>query len=207
MSDYFKSDIMESICLSASGFHYFKDRNLAPIPSDVVAPKTIVVFSPLPILVPDVPKFSQPAEKFLFLQDLVDDFLVLEEKFQNYRVIYSINHHNDDRLKSWHITPQYCNILPFIYHNLNLHFGDIHDHNALFLYEEENAFTLILFKQGIVQMVNKFNSASYTDMLYYLLNVLAQFNIVPQNSILYFLYAEKNRDTFLKKYFEIRYLL
>ena len=56
-------------------------------------------------------------------------------------------------------------------------------------------------------MVNQFEYHSDADMLYYLLNVIAQFELNIEESVLYFLYSDNNRDNFLKSYFPIRNLL
>lgn len=201
-------DILESICLTANGFHCFKDKELQPIVEKEMIPKMVVVASSVPVLVPDVQEFAQPAEKFLFLQNPdaeVGD--VVEEKFQNYRVIYSVATSAAEKLSLLNIQPHYKHLLTASYNLLNSRFRDAFEQNALVVFPTQNHFLLILFSKGELLVVNQFEHHSDADMLYYLLNVIAQFELKIEESVLYFLYSDSKRDNFLKSYFPIRNLL
>lgn len=201
-------DILESICITANGFHCFKDRELQPIVENEMVAKMVIVAESVPILVPDVQEFAQPAEKFLFLQNSGAEMgEVVEEKFQNYRVIYSVPTSTAEKLASLNIQPQYKHLLTASYTLLNTRFRDAFEHNALVIFPTENHFLLILFSKGELLMVNRFEYHAEADILYYLLNVMVQFNLKIEESVLYFLYSDSKREKFLKSYFSIRNLL
>lgn len=201
-------DILESICLTANGFHCFKDKELLPVSEKEMVAKMVIVTSSVPVLVPDVAEFAQPAEKFLFLQNPTAEVGdVVEEKFQNYRVIYSVPTSAAEKLALLNIQPHYKHILTASYTLLNTRFSDAFEQNALVIFPTQNHFLLMLFSKGELLVVNQFEYHSDADMLYYLLNVIAQFELNIAESVLYFLYSDSNRDNFLKSYFSIRNLL
>lgn len=199
---------MESICLTTSGFHCFNERTREVAAADTLTRRNVVVASSVPVLVPDVPEFAQPAEKFLFLQnETAEEGVVVEEKFQGYRVIYSVPKNAVAKLTALNIEPEFAHLLTVSYALMQSRLENADTQRTLVVWPEEKHFLLAFFDKGVVQMVNRFEYASYADMLYYLLNVAAQYNVASTDTLLCFFYPDKNRDEFLKNYFSVRYLL
>jgi hypothetical protein len=138
------------------------------------------------ILVPEIVFDEQAVKQYLALQftsHSIDH--VYTDNLENYRAVYFVNHETymqfQDKLAEYDIIHQST----FLYRKLVTDYASSKRENSLLISIEDNEMDIILLKNAKLQLLNRFSITSDTDALYFILNILYQYQIERQACCFY----------------------
>lgn len=135
----------------------------------------VIVHPTPPVLVPrDL--YQSPANQYLtHLLELSDNDAILEDLIADYVVLYPFPQSKIIQLQNLGITPTFHHISKLLYDYLMLALPTVNDKMLLFL--SGNIADFVLVKDNQLQLVNSFKFSATTDLLYFILNILKQFEM------------------------------
>lgn len=135
----------------------------------------IIVHPTPPVLVPrDL--YQSPANQYLVNQlDISDNDAILEDAIDDYVALYPFPQSKIIQLQNLGITPKFHHISKLLYTYLMRALPSVNNKMLLFLSADVADFVLV--KDGRLQLVNSFKISATADLLYFILNIMQQFEM------------------------------
>lgn len=196
-------DNLKSICLTTNGFYCFNSKQFVKEPFEQVEEVRFVVNNYPPILVPNILQISQNYRDYLqllgnnvsFDQTFLDDF-------QSYKLIYGITDQMIAKISSFNMQPHFQHLLSYSHQLVQDNFSGMVNGNYFVVNVLDTEFDLYLFKEGRCCLANRYSFKSLNDILYYIVNVLYQFEMKNEDAHLFLLQANKEIFKFFDEYYK-----
>jgi hypothetical protein len=207
----------KSIRLKPNGFSLFKKDNEgkwqykdvnSPLLTDMLQDfsffnhnhqKNVTVISNIhvPVLIPK-PLFDETAkEDYINLNyEIKEPVYIFDEELEEYHLLHFISEKQKMELEQTGYSLQWLHLSGLLYKELQQ--SEFYDNrkSCLSLYAEEHFIDVIFEKEGKLQLMNRFEYTSSYDILYYILNIIKQFQVTPTDISL-FLYNLQDEETVL----------
>lgn len=136
----------------------------------------IIVNLAAPVLVP-TPLFEEESlEKYLRMQfDISKQDHLFHDEISSYKSVYYLTDEVVNNLQRLNTPYQVIHQSTLLYRNLDVE-NDPFDHSIV-LFVGNGSFDLILLKNKKIYLINKYNFSGNMDILYYILNIIKQFDL------------------------------
>lgn len=135
-----------------------------------------VVVNPMPpILVPKA-LYRPPALRYISPQiTLSENDVILEDEIDDYLALYPFPHTKIMQLQSMGVRPKFHHLAKLLYTFLRQQYQTVPARMILFADGQKVDF--VLFKDSKLQIINSFGYSSVQDLLFFVLNILQQFEL------------------------------
>lgn len=194
---------LKTIRLNSNGFSHLKDLT----PFDTIDPNDqellVVITHKPPISVPI--EIYNPEKNIDYLKIQFDPSeigKVVASEFKDYALINFLTPHELQQLE--HI-PVEIHYMPLFLFQI-LHIPQIPE-NTLLIDVQNNCLQCSLLVHEELQFITYFNLNEDTDCLYHLMNICAQYKIIPEEMNLFYISLTESLHTLLEPYFTLQTLI
>ena len=160
-------------------------------------PVTIISNLHVPVLIPKVLFDETAKDDYINLNyEIEEPVFILNEELEEYCLLHFINEGQKKILEETGYSLEWLHLSGLLYKELQQ--SDFYDNNKSYfsLYADENYMDFIFVKEGKLQIINRFEYTSAYDILYYILNIIRQFQLVSTD-VYIILHNLQNEETIL----------
>ena len=180
----------KSIRLKPNGFSLLQNDN----GHDHV---TVISNLQVPVLIPKTLFDETAKEDYINLNyEIEEPIFIFDEEIEEYHLLHFIPERQKMELEQHGYSLQWLHLSGLLYKELRQ--SEFYDSRKSYfsLYAEDNFIDFIFEKEGKLQLMNRFEYTSSYDILYYILNIVKQFQ-VSSTDISILLYNLEDEETIL----------
>jgi len=153
-------------------------ENVSFFKDDCLKPVTVISNIHAPILIPKVLFDETAKEDYINLNyEIEEPIFIFNEKLEEYLLLHFIKESQKAILEQSCCPLQWLHLSGLLHKELRQ--SEFYDSNKSYfsLYADENSIDFIFEKEGKLQIMNRFEYTSSYDILYYILNIIKQFDV------------------------------